>query len=120
VAAAGEVTRRVSDGLLIVVIGTGVGGLAGIVCAILTGLVLAAGRRYFERHRWVTRTCAGTMCGLLLAALTLAALQVPATWPPGVSELIAAAFCVSAAAGAVSANYVVTGRRASPRFRRTV
>jgi hypothetical protein len=93
--------------LVLAVVGTMIGALIGLACAIPTGLILATARHFLERHLRFARIYGGALGGLMLASLTVAGYGL--TRSDG--RLVAGAFALGVAAGALNAKFVVPGRR---------
>lgn len=104
--------------LLISVIGVVTGALTGLACAIPAGLILAAGRHFFERHclerhclerhALFVRVFGGMVVGALFAAILAAALRGP--WDEGWFIAEAKVFGIGFALGALNTKFVVTGK----------
>jgi hypothetical protein len=108
---AGVLGLAVVGGIVLAVIGGITGALVGLTCAIPLALILAAGRHFLSRHVRFALAYAGVLGGLALASLTAAAHGFTVTGLFDDGRLVAAAFALGAAAGALNAKYVVTGKQ---------
>ena len=108
--------QLIAAGLVVTVVGGFLGGVIGLVGAVLPGLVIASMSRYFREHPHIARACAATTSGLEVdAAFVVGHGSLgAATATAGSIAFLVFAFAVFAAVGAYSLNYVIADRQCAP------
>lgn len=100
--------------LMLAGLGSVIGAVIGVGCAIPAGLALAASRRFLSRHVRFAQVYGGLVGGVLLAALYVAGYGLTMSGPAGPESdgwFIAIAFGLGLAVSGFNTRFVVTGRQ---------